>query len=541
MRSAMCTSIAAATVLLLSAQSPAPLSRAEQTRFEETSRESDVRGFLTALAERTPSLRLESFGRTEEGRDLILAVVGDPPAASAEAARASGRPVVFVMANIHAGEVEGKEAVLHLARRLTIGDLQELLPQAVWLIAPNYNADGNEKISLENRPEQYGPIGGVGTRENGRGLDLNRDFVQLESAESRALAAFFTRWDPAVIVDLHTTNGSYHGYHLTYAPALNPNTDARLIAFTRERLLPSVTTAMAAKHRFRTYYYGNFATTESMDRELNAFAPNEPGTRVWRTFDGRPRFGNNYAGLRNRISILSEAYSYLDFAGRVRVTEAFVEEIMRFVGANPTEVRSIVAAADADTARIDPAREGGVAFALRALPAPVGILVGAVETVPNPRSGHLMTRMVENVATPTRMADYGVFSATRTSRIPRSYVLAASTSGLHERVAGKLREHGVRVDSLGAAASMTVEVFVLDTVTRAERPFQGHQEVSVTGRSERRDISVPAASIVVRTDQPLGRLVFYLLEPESDDSLATWNLLDDALKPGMVHPVMKVF
>jgi hypothetical protein len=541
MRSAMCMSIAAATILLVSAQTPAPLSRAEQTRFEETSREVDVRAFLTALADRTSRLRLESFGRTEEGRDLMLAVIGDPPVASAEAARGSGRPVVFVMANIHAGEVEGKEALLHLARRLTIGDLQELLPQAVWLFAANYNADGNEKISPENRPEQYGPIGGVGTRENARGLDLNRDFVKLESVEGRALAAFFTRWDPAVIVDLHTTNGSHHGYHLTYAPALNPNADSRLIAFTRERMLPAVTAAVAAKHRFRTYYYGNFATAESMDRELHAFAPNEPGTRVWRTFDSRPRFGNNYAGLRNRISILSEAYSYLDFAGRVRVTEAFVEEILRFVGANASEVRSIVATADADTSRIDPAREAGVAFALRALPTPVAILVGAVEAVPNPRSGHMMTGMVESIATPTRMPDYGVFAATRTRRVPRSYVVAASISGLHERVAGKLREHGIRVDPLRAAARMNAEVFVLETVTRTERPFQGHQEVSVTGRFERRDVSVPAASIVVRTAQPLGRLVFYLLEPESDDSLATWNLLDDALKPGAVHLVMKVF
>jgi hypothetical protein len=278
-----------------------------------------------------------------------------------------------------------------------------------------------------------------------------------------------------------------------------------------------------------------------MDRELNAFAPNERGTRVWRTFDSRPRFGNNYAGLRNRISILSEAYSYLDFAGRVRVTEAFVEEIMRFVGANASEVRSIVAAADADTTRIEPATEAGVAFALRALLTPVDILVGAVETVPNPRSGRLMTRMVESIVTPTRMQDYGLFAATRTRRVPRSYVVAASPSGVHERVASKLREHGVRVDSLAGAATMSGEVFVLDTVTRVDRPFQGHQEVSVTGRFERRDVGVPAASIVVRTDQPLGRLVFYLLEPESDDSLATWNLLDDVLKPGAVHPVMKVF
>ena len=161
--------------------------RAERTAFEETSSYAEVRAFMDALAARTRRARIESFGRSEEGRDLPLLVLGDPPAASPAGARLSGRPVVFVMANIHAGEVEGKEALLHLARRLTTGDLQALLNGAVWLFAPIYNADGNEKVGDENRSEQHGPIGGVGTRENARGLDLNRDYMKLDSAEARAL------------------------------------------------------------------------------------------------------------------------------------------------------------------------------------------------------------------------------------------------------------------------------------------------------------------------------------------------------------------
>src|SRR5688572_6616818 len=235
-----------ACITMMSAQSP-PQSRAERTRFEETSSFEDVSGFVAALVARTPRIRVETFGSSEEGRALPLLVIGDPPAASPEAAHASGLPVVLAMANIHAGEVEGKEALLHLARRLTAGDLQPLLPGAIWLFAPIYNADGNERVSLENRPEQNGPIGGVGTRENARGLDLNRDYMKLESAEARALAALLTRWDPDVVIDLHTTNGSYHGYHLTYAPPLNPNADANIIAFARERLLPSVREAMTAR------------------------------------------------------------------------------------------------------------------------------------------------------------------------------------------------------------------------------------------------------------------------------------------------------
>ena len=529
--------LCAVCCVVMSAQSP-PLSRAERTRFEETSSLDDVSAFLGALAAQTPRIRVEAFGSSEEGRSLPLTVIGDPPVATPEAARAAGLPVVFVMANIHAGEVEGKEALLHLARRLTTGDLQPLLRGAVWLFAPNYNADGNERVSVENRREQNGPVGGVGTRENARGLDLNRDYMKLDSAEARALAALFTRWDPDVVVDLHTTNGSYHGYHLTYAPTLNPNADPRLIAFARERLLPSVREAMAARHGLRTYYYGNFAEAESIDQELTDFPSANGRTRVWRTFDHRPRFGNNYIGLRNRMAILSEAYSYLDFQGRVRATEAFVEEIMRFVAAHPRDIRAVTSGADADWIRRAAGSDAGVAFSLRPLPSPVEILVGSVEKVINPRTGRPMIAMT-SAAAPTLMPDYGVFAATRTRRVPREYIVAAAGGGLHEEVAAKLRQHGIRVETLASARRMDVEQLVIDDVRRADRQFQGHRETSVSGRFERRTVDLPPGSLIVRTDQPLGRLVFYLLEPESDDGLGTWNLFDTALTAGAPHPVIK--
>src|SRR5262249_58629202 len=115
----------------------------------------------------------------------------DPPIAQPRAARASGKPLVFIQANIHAGEVEGKEAALHLARRIATGDLGPLLNNLVILIAPIYNADGNEKISLNNRTAQNGPIGGVGTRENAEGFDLKRDYIKLETTEANALVGLF--------------------------------------------------------------------------------------------------------------------------------------------------------------------------------------------------------------------------------------------------------------------------------------------------------------------------------------------------------------
>jgi hypothetical protein len=522
-------------------------SRAELSNYEETSRYEDVMQFIRELQKQSVNFRVEYFGKTEQGRDLPLMIFADPPLSQPSEARATGKPLIFIQANIHAGEVEGKEAMIQLARRLANGDLKLLLEHLIILIAPIYNADGNEKIELTNRPAQYGPIGGVGTRENAKGLDLNRDYMKLESIEANALVGLFNRWDPHLTVDLHTTNGSYHGYHLTYAPTLNPNADARLIAFERNKLLPAVTRALAKTHKFRAYFYGNFATKERMNREINTFemersgreaTPAEsPETKIWRTFDHRPRFGNNYCGLRNRLTILSEAYSYLDFKTRIAVTEAFVEEILRYSARTASEIVALIKKVD-ETAVRGPAGERAVAFELKALDKPVEILVGEVQKIKNPRSGKMMTVVVENKITPVSMPDYGLFSPIRSIPLPAAYLFRNDNA--MKIVIDKLLAHGVVIEELTDSLKIEVDKFVIDDVKTAARAFQGHAEVKLKGHTEKEMIDFPAGSILVRTSQQLSSLIFYLLEAESDDGFVNWNFLDGALEKGKSYPIFKV-
>jgi hypothetical protein len=424
------------------------------------------------------------------------------------------------------------------------GDLKPLTRQLVILVAPDYNADGNEKINVMNRTAQNGPVAGVGTRENAKGLDLNRDYMKLDSAEARALVGLMNTWDPHVAVDLHTTNGSYHGFHLTYSPVLGPNADPRIIAFSRERMLPAIREAVQKKHNFRTYYYGNFAPEDGGGRESSRVDPASPGNTTWRTFDHRPRFGNNYVGLRNRIAILSEAYSYLDFKGRIDVTAAFVEEIFRSAASHAKTILSITAQADRDlTAAVAPGKpkELGVDIAIRALPEPVDILVGDVTRLLNPKSGREMLQMT-GMAVPVKMKDYGVFEATRSVPFPRAWLIPRAHAE-HARMAAaldRLRWHGVRTEKIEQDTQLEVERFVIDDFTRAERPFQGHREARLKGRHERAQLSVEAGSILITARQPLARLAFYLLEPESDDGLVTWNIIEDGLAAGQTYPVYRV-
>ena len=535
--------LAVLAVTAMSAQTPDLRTRAETSNYEETSTYDDVMRVVKGIVATSPQARYQSYGTTEEGREMPLLILSDPPSTSPEAAHKLGRPIVLIQGNIHAGEVEGKEASLILARRLTQGDLRAMLKQLVVLMTPIYNADGNERFNVQNRTAQNGPVAGVGTRENSKGLDLNRDHMKLDSAEARAFVGLLNRWDPHVSLDLHTTNGSYHAYHLTYSPSLTPNADARLVALTRDRILPAMQEAVEKKHNFRTYYYGNFASEAGIARETSRVDPANPGDTIWRTFDHRPRFNNNYVGLRNRVAILSEAYSYVDFRGRVRVTEVFVEEALNAVIANAARVMTLTAQLDNETKAFATGTASqpllGVDFRLAALPSPVDILVGDVEKKANPRSGREMLVMTDK-AVPVKMKDYGVFEATRSVAVPHGWLIPRAHVEGYAAAIDRLRWHGIRIQRVTASAEIGVQRFLIEGYTRAPKPFQNRYEARLTGKHESAKLSAEEGALFIPASQPLARLAFYLLEPESDDGLVTWNLIEAGLSPGATYPIYRV-
>lgn len=503
------------------------LTRPERTEFRETSRYAEVVSFLEEAARREPPmLHLATFGYTFEGRPLPLAVWGRVADASPEAVLASGKTRVLVQANIHAGEVEGKEASLMLLRALVSGEHREWADSLVLLFAPIYNADGNERVNLLNRPHQHGPVGGMGQRPNAQGLDLNRDHTKLDSPEARSLALLLRRYDPHVGVDLHTTNGTYHAYHLTYAPPLHPGTHPALVEMLRGEWLPAVTRAVRQKDGWDFYYYGNVPSAES------PWAAARGAERGWYTFDHRPRFGSNYLGLRNRFGILSEAYSYLTFAERIQATRRFVEEVLHFAHRNATRVRRATEAADR-------ARVVGETLPLRAAlrrSGPVEILMGAVAEERNPYTGEPMMRRLD-VRRPERMPEFGTFQAAESERAPRAYLVPPGLGEVVER----LEAHGVRTRVLERPARVRVQEFRVDSTRVAEQPFQGRRERTVWGRYVEGVRELPAGTRVVPVEQPLGRLAFILLEPRADDGFLNWNLLDEALREASAYPVLRTF
>lgn len=502
-----------------------PRTRAERSAYTETASYADVLAFLDSLRAAGAPIRLDTLGRSAGGRPIPLVLASRPRVLTPDEARREGRPVVYVQGNIHGGEVEGKDAVQALLRDLTLAERPNALDSILLVLVPIYNPDGNEKLGPQarHRAEQNGPER-VGERANAQGLDLNRDYIKAEAPETRAALAMFRRWDPEVLVDLHTTNGSYHGYALTYAPSLNP-ASGRAGILTRDVLLPKLRARMRTRHGFTTFDYGNFSQRYGAD--VNTDTTREG----WFSYDARPRFGTNYYGVRGRVAILSEGYSHDPFERRVRSTYAFVSEILSLAAEHGTELLSL---------RNDPAPRGPVAvrseltrrpFMAEVISEDLATADTGVVTEPGVPRGLRRTGRFRTLRIPV----YDRFVPVLELRLPTAYVLGAADSA----AVALLRLHGITVERTGPA-TIHGEAFHIDSLRRAERPFQGHREVTLSGRWERVECTLADGAYLVRGDQKLGALAAYLLEPQSDDGLVTWNFFGHRLAVGGRYPVVRV-
>jgi dipeptidyl-peptidase-4 len=327
------SALALLTIAIPMASAQTLLTVAESSGYKATSKHAEVVEYCERLAKLSPLVRLAELGVTKEGRKLPLVILADPPIDTPVEAARSGKLVVFAMGNIHAGEVDGKEALLMLMRDLALKKDQPLLKDLVLLFVPNFNADGGDRFD-KHRPWQNGPAE-VGIRANAQGFDLNRDYVKLESPEVQALVRFFTRWDPAITIDMHTTNGSYHNHTITYDSPRHPAFDARLVEFGRDIMLPEAGKMLTQRSGYLANYYGTFDKKKTL----------------WEAAPALPRYGTQYVGFRHRIGILCESYVYASYRDRVLASRDFALSCFEYAAQHKEKLRKLLKDAEADAGK----------------------------------------------------------------------------------------------------------------------------------------------------------------------------------------------
>jgi len=241
------------SVLILNAQNvPSPASYLGYKVGTKFTRHHQIVSYFNTIAQAKPDMvKIMPYGKTNEGRDLLVAAIGLPEnIAKLEEIRKHNiglvdgtvtdfnQPtIVWLNYNVHGNEPSSSEAAMLTLFALvdpTDAKTKEWLKNTIVMIDPCINPDGRDRYvnwfnnavgtnynadpSSREHMEPW-PAG----RSNHYNFDLNRDWAWQTQVESKQRVAFYQQWYPQVVVDFHEQ--SYNQPYF-FTPTSEPIHDA---------------------------------------------------------------------------------------------------------------------------------------------------------------------------------------------------------------------------------------------------------------------------------------------------------------------------
>jgi hypothetical protein len=501
----------------------------EKTGYTRTTSTRDLLEYAETLKWNSENVHVFNAFTSPLRKSAPAIVLANPRVTSAVEAAKSGKPVVFLQGNIHPPEPEGTEALLMVMRDILFGSRKHLMDNQVIIFLPIFNVDGTDTFLLQDGTPHI-----VGDRSNSEGLDLNRDAVKLETVEANGLYQnVLNRWDPVLLVDLHLMGRVKHGYANTYATSTVPASSPAPRGYVWDTLFPAVRDSVRRDFGLETF-------THCLSDERN-WPPTvwSHDNAIWST---EAKFIVNDYGLRNRMAIITETPGHPTFERRIYAQYAYILSLLEYTNAHGKEMQKICKDADDETvAKVRAQAEPGslrnwvegkyeswgkvdiLAYKTNDTVFLPGTSVRG--TAPGSASGPPeLIRGVEHLTRPV---------GTKDASMPRGYLIPAELSVL----AGKLRAHNIRLQTLDKPMKAAGEEFVVDKMVKAPRGGMTRLEGGFYGPAAR---EFPAGTYFLDMAQPMANAAFYYLEPQSADGFVGWGLLDNALRALGVeqHPVV---
>lgn len=494
---------------------------AERSGWAELTSPEGVRAFYDELAARSADVRVREIGRSAEERPILAVTIARPAVSDPWEAQRSGKPIVFIGAQVHGDEPGSKEGLMQFARELALGSLQPLLEQVVFVFVPQINPDGAAAAQS-------------GTRANALRMNVNRDYMRLVTPETRAVVGVVTAWRPHVMVDAHELGGYPRVYDFYTFSAVNVNGPHPPERYAADRVVPAVVAALESAGYTHQVYH-------RVPNELS-----ELGEGIFAGGYGAQSL-SRYGGSQGAISILFESRTERGPRGgiapkpnledRARRQYVAMEALARFVAGRPDEVVEVVDAGRRQMVQLGERWNAGDSISIR-----IDHVAG--RTIPY-RFGEMRrvrgeagwswwepTGRILDVTVPVVDSIVTTFARTR----PVGYLIAPHRSDLAEHLVA----HGLQVERLASDARVDVERFRVDSVATERTPYEGFipQVVWTTAESARLD--APAGSYLVRAAQANAALLFHLMEPEDPNSYASVGRLIAEARRGQPLPIFRL-
>ncbi|MDD1979377.1 M14 family metallopeptidase [Pseudomonas tussilaginis] len=494
---------------------------AEASGFNQTSNYEQTRAYLNKLvAASGGSVVLHELPeKSAEGHPMIMAIASLEVDKSPAGLNESGKPTIFVEAEIHPGEANGKDAMFMLLRDMTTGDkpLASVLEKVNILFIPTVNIDGDLRRSAYGRINQNGPQE-TGWRVNGLNFNLNRDFTKLDSAEIRNVAWVFNTYDLSFFADTHSTDGAMYPYDSSYCHNGNGWSPAS------SAWMDSV---------MRVPVYQALEKEGHVVHECISLNDNQDPTQGYYPYrTDLARFSNQYGDIRNVPSILIEQHALHPYQTQVLGNYVMLNSMFQVIGEQSASLKEAIRQ---DRERAETQQDVTLTWKPgKAQTTPFS--VGDYRYEQSPITG-AKTIVWSNKPKQLNVPVTGNTEPDLVTKRPQQYVVPAQW----REVIARLKAHGIQMTTLDKPTALAVTLYRMDEVKVAggfepdraqvnQIPgYEGRLLVSGVAKPFERLQTFPAGSVVVDLDQPLGVLAVNLLYPESPDSFWAWGFFNSTL------------
>ena len=483
-----------------------------QTVFEKdnnaTATYHEAIDYYKGLASQYTQIQSNEFGMTDSGYPLHEVIISNDGLFDPEAIRSSGKVVLFVNNAIHPGEPCGVDASMMLARDLMVeDDMNGLLEKAVIVIVPIYNISGSLNRGSHSRANQNGPHA-YGFRGNAQNLDLNRDFIKGDTENSRSFNRLFSKWNPDVLIDNHTSNGADYQYVMTLIPTQKDKMEPTLSTYLENSLLPDLFAKMKAMRYEMTPY---------------VYARNTPDDGIAGFLD-YPRYSSGYANLHNCISFMPETHMLKPFKDRVWSTYDFMVSMLRHIEENKAQLLEARSQAiehaktkstfnlnwEIDTEKADKVMFKGYEAKYK----------------PSEISGKDRLYYDRDSPYEKEIQFYNTYKSNLTIDKPIAYIIPIA----YKRIIDRMKANGVEVLRLAKDEIRAVEIYKIIDYKTSEKPYEGHYLHSkLKVEKSIQNIQYHKGDYIIYTNQAINNYIINTLEPQAPDSWFAWNFFDGIL------------
>ncbi|PIW63060.1 M14 family metallopeptidase [Shewanella sp. CG12_big_fil_rev_8_21_14_0_65_47_15] len=474
----------------------------EQSNGIESSSYDDTIAWLDRLAAETTKLQKVSLGKSPQGRDIWMYVASSEGINESARLKQNTKPTILVQAGIHSGEIDGKDAGMMLLRDIIKGEKSDLIEKANLLFVPIFSVDAHERSGEFNRVNQRGPVN-MGWRTNANNLNLNRDYAKADTLEMQHMLRAINVWQPDLYIDVHVTDGIDYQYDITFGYNLAQGLSPASFRWLENSYRPAVEAALSEQGH--------------IPGPLIFAVDNTDITKGMSLWNPSPRFSNGYGDARHLPTILIENHSLKPFKQRVLGTYVMLEQTLKTVGDQATKLKSAI---QEDKYRASPL----ITLTWKSAPLAKGWDFKGIDyqLEQSPISG---TEVVRWTGEPKLYPNLPVIAETvpdiKVTR-PSAYYIPAQWT----QVIDRLNLHGIRMTRLSKPTELKLQQYALSSPVFNTKAFEGRLTVKADSTLAKLTTTLPAGTVKISTDQPLGDLAILLLEPQSPDSLLQWGFFN---------------